>query len=294
MTFCIALAAAQSLQAQYSADVITYINTYKGVAMTEMERSGIPAAIILAQGIHESEAGTSELVKKSNNHFGIKCRDDWKGPSVTHDDDARGECFRSYASPEESYKDHSDFLRGSTRYASLFNYAPDDYEDWAYGLKKAGYATNVHYPQILIKLIRDYNLQQYTLIAMGRLKPSEELVLQIPGASGGRPEGGGMGSGSGTGGNGLAGGQAGTGDTTAVSYPEGEFMIDHTRVVFVRAGTSLLSVAIQYELPLTRLLEFNDLKDEDVLVKDQLLYLQHKRKAGATNQPIAGNKLRPR
>jgi hypothetical protein len=279
VTLWIAIAAAKSLQAQYSADVINYINTYKGVAMSEMQRSGIPAAIILAQGIHESEAGTSELVKKSNNHFGIKCRDDWKGPSVTHDDDARGECFRSYATPEESYKDHSDFLRGSTRYASLFNYAPDDYEDWAHGLKKAGYATNIHYPQILIKLIKDYNLQQYTLIAMGRMKPSEEIVLQIPGTPGDGKTGGV-----------AAADPAGVMDTaartqTAVNYPDGEFMINNTRVVFVKAGTSLLWVANQYELPLARLLEFNELKEEDVLVKDQLLYLQRKRKTGVTAQP---------
>src|SRR5262249_11551297 len=87
-----------------------YINTYKDVAIAEMQRSGVPASITLAQGIHETSAGTSDLVVKSNNHFGIKCRNDWKGESVSHDDDAKGECFRKYDSPEDSYKDHSDFL----------------------------------------------------------------------------------------------------------------------------------------------------------------------------------------
>src|ERR1700728_3004036 len=112
MAWCLVMAAGNGLRAQNSADVINYINTYKGIAMREMQRSGVPASIILAQGIHETEAGTSELVKKSNNHFGIKCKDDWTGPAVYHDDDSRGECFRSYATPEDSYRDHSDFLRG--------------------------------------------------------------------------------------------------------------------------------------------------------------------------------------
>jgi len=117
----------------------------------------VPAAITLAQGLHESEAGTSELVKSSNNHFGIKCKDDWKGGMIYHDDDARQECFRSYATAADSYRDHSDFLRKGSRYAFLFQLDPTDYEGWAYGLKRAGYATNIRYSQILIKLIKDYN-----------------------------------------------------------------------------------------------------------------------------------------
>src|SRR5260221_1608186 len=170
-----------NLQAQMSANGVIYVNTYKVIAMAEMQRSGIPASIILAQGLHESEAGTSELVKQSNNHFGIKCKDDWKGQVVYHDDDSRHECFRSYAAAADSYKDHSDFLRRSNRYAFLFDMDPTDYEGWAYGLKKAGYATNIRYSQILIKLIKDYNLQQYSLIAIGKLKPSDEVVLSMPG-----------------------------------------------------------------------------------------------------------------
>jgi hypothetical protein len=269
IAFWLIFAAGKSLQAQNSADVITYINDYKELAMSEMRRSGIPASITLAQGIHESEAGTSELVKKSNNHFGIKCKDDWKGAAVYHDDDSRGECFRSYNTPEESYRDHSDFLRNSARYASLFKLDQDDYEGWAYGLRKAGYATNIRYSQILIKLVKDYNLQQYSLIVMGRLKPdtSAEANSSDPGA-------------------GAASSVPGAGAATAhaaprTTYPEGEFTINNARVIFARAGVSLLSVADQYELPLARLLEFNDLKEEDVLVKDQLLFLQRKRRSGA-------------
>src|ERR1700761_7105129 len=167
-------ATAMRAPAQISANGVIYVNTYKALAMAEMQRSGVPAAITLAQGLHESEAGTSDLVKRSNNHFGIKCRDEWKGEVVYHDDDSRGECFRSYPTAEDSYHDHSEFLRRSSRYAFLFELDPTDYEGWAYGLKKAGYATNIKYSQILIKLIKDYNLQQYSLITLGKLKPEEE------------------------------------------------------------------------------------------------------------------------
>src|ERR1044072_8039346 len=172
----ISIFAATGLQAQRNSDVIDYINAYKEIAIREMQRSGIPAAITLAQGIHESMAGKSDLVQKSNNHFGIKCRDEWKGERVYHDDDARGECFRSYEKAEQSYIDHSDFLKNGARYAFLFSYDATDYSQWAYGLKKAGYATNPKYPQILIKYIEDYNLQQYTLIAMGKLSPNDEVL----------------------------------------------------------------------------------------------------------------------
>ncbi|HWK04057.1 MAG TPA: glucosaminidase domain-containing protein [Puia sp.] len=263
--------AAGSLRAQgpYSADVISYINTYKALSMAEMQRSGIPASIILAQGIHETEAGNSELVKKANNHFGIKCKDEWKGATIYHDDDSRGECFRSYPTAEDSYRDHSEFLRGSARYAFLFKLDPTDYEGWAYGLRKAGYATNIRYSQILIKLIKDYNLAQYTLIAMGKLSPSDEVVL---GGGGHKPD---------TAGTIQPAANYPSGQS-AMNYPSGEFQINKTRVIYAKAGISLLSVADQYELALSRLLEFNDMKEEDILDRDQLLFLQRKRKTGAT------------
>jgi hypothetical protein len=252
--------------AQVSVNGVNYVNTYKALAMEEMQRSGVPASITLAQGLHESEAGTSELVRSSNNHFGIKCKEDWKGSVFYHDDDSRQECFRSYATAEDSYRDHSDFLRLGSRYAFLFKLDPADYEGWAYGLKKAGYATNIRYSQILIKLIKDYNLQQYTLIATGKMPASEEVVLGGP-----RPD---------TGNLAMAKPDAARAGPE-VSYPEGEFQINRTRVVYVQAGVSLLSVANRYEVPLGRLLEFNDMKEEDVLVKGQLIFLQRKRRAGS-------------
>lgn len=145
----------------------SYIETYKDLAIAEMQRTGVPASITLAQGIHETMAGTSDLVISSNNHFGIKCKTGWSGPSVRHDDDLRAECFRKYETPEESYKDHSDFLKTGPRYAFLFSLEPTDYVGWAVGLKRAGYATSPVYSQVLIKLIKDYDLQRYSYEALG-------------------------------------------------------------------------------------------------------------------------------
>jgi LysM repeat protein len=255
------LLASQWLQAQNS-DVVDYINTYKELAIREMQRSGVPASITLAQGIHETMAGKSVLVIKSNNHFGIKCKTSWTGDKVYHDDDARGECFRSYPSATESYADHSDFLKNSSRYSFLFQIAPTDYKEWAYGLKKAGYATNNRYPQILIKLVEDYNLNEYTLIAMGAGKPQDEVLA---------------------GANKTLHAEVALVNEPAVApqYPAGEFRINDTKVVFVKSGTSLLSVAAQYDISLGRLLDFNDMKREDVVIEDQLLFLQRKRKTGA-------------
>jgi hypothetical protein len=259
---------AQQLPAQSADQVSRYINTYKFLAIEEMKRSGVPASIILAQGIHETNAGTSDLVLASNNHFGIKCKSSWTGPVVYHDDDARGECFRSYASADDSYRDHSDYLSQTPRYAFLFKLNPEDYEAWAYGLKKAGYATNVRYSQILIKLIRDYDLQQYSLIAMGKL-PAEQpdtgsLVNETKRAS-------------------LEGFTDSTLQKPAdnTGYPEGLFSINAAKVIYVKAGVSLLSLSNQYEIPLARLLEFNDMNQEDVLYNDQLIFLQRKRKTGS-------------
>ena len=116
-----------------------YVDRYKSIAVEHMERYGIPASITMAQGILESDSGNSWLSLHSNNHFGIKCKRDWKGEKVYYDDDAKGECFRAYPSVEASYRDHAEFLDTQPRYDSLFAYAPDDYRSWARGLKAAGY-----------------------------------------------------------------------------------------------------------------------------------------------------------
>jgi LysM repeat protein len=263
----------QFSRAQSTDAILAYIARYKDLAIAEMRRTGIPAAITLAQGIHETEAGTSVLVKKSNNHFGIKCKDNWTGQSVSHDDDARGECFRKYAAPEESYKDHSDFLKARPNYASLFKLDPTDYEAWANGLKKAGYATNPKYAQILIKLIRDYNLEDYTLIALGKMRGEDGLVKNdkltteknsdlVAITKNNRVD------------------QERPSVSIGIDYPSGEFKINDTRVIYVKKGTSYLTIAQRYEIPLARLFEFNDLKQQEIAADDQLVFIQRKRKTG--------------
>jgi LysM repeat protein len=137
-----------------------YIDQYKDIAIEEMHRWKIPASITLAQGIFESGAGQSELARKGNNHFGIKCNG-WEGRKVYHDDDARNECFRAYNSVFDSYEDHSRFLVSGQRYRSLFNLKITDYKGWARGLKAAGYATNPQYADKLIEIIQLYKLYEY-------------------------------------------------------------------------------------------------------------------------------------
>ena len=138
-----------------------YIDTYKDLAIKEMKRTGIPASIILAQGILESANGNSRLAQKANNHFGIKCHSTWKGKTIRKDDDKKNECFRKYKTAYDSYMDHSDFLTRGKRYAFLFEYKTTDYKKWAKGLKKAGYATSKTYATRLIQIIEDYKLYQY-------------------------------------------------------------------------------------------------------------------------------------
>lgn len=135
-----------------------YIDRYKSIAIAQMERYGIPASITMAQGILESDCGNSLLSRESNNHFGIKCKRNWTGERVYHDDDAPQECFRSYPSVEASYHDHAEFLDTQPRYDSLFAYSSDDYRSWARGLKAAGYATAPDYAQRLIRIIEECRL----------------------------------------------------------------------------------------------------------------------------------------
>lgn len=265
-----------ALKAQNAA-IIQYINTYKFLAIQEMQRTGVPASIKLAQGILETQAGESDLVKRSNNHFGIKCKTGWDGNKVYHDDDERGECFRAYASAEDSYRDHSDFLKRSQRYAFLFQLNPEDYQDWAKGLKKAGYATNPKYTQQLVKFIETYDLQLYTLIALGKRKMEDEQPMYavnnntIPAIS-----------------TAVAAQVSGSTEPEApvkalrLRYPEEAFRINDTRVVVAVAGTPLLSVAEQFGVKYRHLLEFNELSEaDDIVRKDQLIFLQRKRRQGS-------------
>jgi len=147
-------------KAQKTATLI-YIDQYKDIAISEMKRTGIPASITLAQGIIESKSGESDLALNFKNHFGIKCKTDWKGETTYQDDDAKQECFRVYPNSNASYIDHSNFLKSRPNYAPLFELDPVDDSAWAYGLKKAGYATDTDYPKKLLKVINDFELSQY-------------------------------------------------------------------------------------------------------------------------------------
>lgn len=140
---------------------LAYIEEFAPIAVKEMHLYNIPASITLAQGILESNSGNSELSRRSNNHFGIKCHTNWEGEKVYHDDDELGECFRKYQYVETSFKDHSLFLSQRKRYAFLFEYGTSDYKSWARGLQKAGYATDKRYPEKLIKIIEDYELYKF-------------------------------------------------------------------------------------------------------------------------------------
>ncbi len=264
-------------RAQQSEIIRNYINTYKELAIEEMKRTGVPAAITLAQGIHESGAGKSKLALSSNNHFGIKCKSNWTGEKVYHDDDARGECFRKYAAVTDSYKDHSDFLRNGQRYAFLFQLDPADYAGWANGLKQAGYATNPKYPQVLIKMVEDYGLQEYTMIAMGKLQQDHNnaTVMAAPAVSAAKQEK-------------VMGkeeyiipvAKKEIVSQPVYNYPQGVFKINDTKVVFVQTGSSFLALAKQYDVDFSKIFEFNEINETDFAAKDMLVYLQRKRKTG--------------
>jgi hypothetical protein len=278
--------------------VVDYINKYAALAIEEMQRTGIPASIKLAQGIHETSAGTSDLVRRSNNHFGLKCKSEWTGMSVKHTDDAPNECFRKYESPKDSYKDQSDYLKKSARYAFLFQLDPTDYKGWCFGLKKAGYATNPKYSQVLIKLIEEYDLQDYTMIALGKLKPGQETLVQKEVTETdkkieaivtdvkpiGSPE------------EKKPVVSAKTETKKEIipqevvaprpNYPDGEFKINETKVIYAKKGTSFLSIAEQYSIPLARIFEFNEMKVGESVTKDQLIYIMRKRKLGLNDQHV--------
>lgn len=166
----------------YAEEIQFYVDNFKEIAKNNMKTHGIPASITLAQGILESGAGKGKLALSANNHFGIKCHKEWTGDSVKHDDDAAQECFRKYEDPAESYRDHSLFLTSRPRYSSLFKLDKGDYESWAKGLKSAGYATDVKYPEKLIGLIERFELYKYDNEVLSRdFKPAKNEIILAQG-----------------------------------------------------------------------------------------------------------------
>ena len=231
-----------------------YVKKYADMAVQEMIRSGVPASITLAQGMLESGNGQSRLATQGNNHFGIKCHKGWEGKTMYHDDDAKGECFRVYKSVADSYKDHSDFLRYRDRYKFLFDLERTDYKGWAYGLKKAGYATDPGYPAKLIKYIEDYHLDRFDV-----LEKAEEVEVPLPPHQIEAP---------------------------VVAMADEEFQFPLTRelysingVPFVYAleGETYKSIAKYYHLFHKEILRFNDLKKDQELLPGTVVYLSYKK-----------------
>lgn len=288
---CLGFAFRAAAQEDYTTRVNAYISQYKQLAILEQHRSGIPAAIKLAQGIHETGAGSSRLATLANNHFGIKCKREWTGETLAHTDDAPDECFRKYSSATDSYKDHSDYLRDNTRYNTLFKLSPTDYAAWAYGLKKCGYATNPRYAQRLIKIIEDYKLQEYTYAALsGNGLPFEEIALEEDLAGEIVPEKD----------QPVPAPEALTGSKQMPSPPkasaESDLILKNTakpeyeqlvkvnglRAFYAQKGTTLLHAAAKYRIRYAKLLELNDLPDAP-LEADMFIYLDKKHTKGKTS-----------
>ena len=354
--FCI------TLYAQKTATLI-YIDQYKNIAIKEMKRTGIPASITLAQGIVESNSGESNLALNFNNHFGIKCKSDWKGENTYQYDDTKQECFRVYPNANASFIDHSNFIKTRPNYAPLFQLDPVDDSAWAIGLKKAGYATASDYANKLMKVIDDYELSQFnfpelndendtavsetitvtekptiapiTIVAknttLDKKETSASLLSEAPKETGismpvkkdtaiavkkdsttevkvvkdsasnyinqaSLPI------------NNIKGIEPSKNSATVTEikmnsigkdtamvtkqntlekdtiakkpnsiYPDKPFKINQVSVIWAKAGTSLLQIATEHSIPLYKIFVFNDLKETDLLVQDQLLFLANKK-----------------
>jgi len=315
LIFCMSI---QIGRTQNNKTTIAYIDQFKAIAMKEMKRTGVPASITLAQAIVESNSGESNLAKNHNNHFGIKCKSDWTGARAYQDDDAKQECFRAYDAAELSFKDHSNFLKNRPNYVDLFLLDPVDDTAWAYGLKKAGYATAADYPKKLLKIIDDYELAQYNFPELeneieeeeeGVKTPSDAPVTKVLADAPVNKV--------------LA--DAPTKkiiidtpkikvvvdtpvkkvvidtpkikvviDTPTVqkdtvpsqpkyNYPEGRFRINQVPVILGKENMSFLEIAFKYNVPLYKLFEYNDINKSNLLERDQLIFLAPKKKSGATS-----------
>lgn len=282
LLFCLCAFGLQGFsQNNYTENVAAYISKYKDLAIEEQHRTGIPAAIKLAQGIFESGAGTSELCNNANNHFGIKCKSNWQGSTYAYSDDAKDECFRKYDSDLQSFRDHSNFLKQNKRYQSLFNLSATDYAAWAYGLKSCGYATDPQYAKKLIKTIETLQLQQYTYLAMETPAKQEEEVLLASSDAYAAP-------------------QTTYSDLRQQSSNELELErqtaspdaidpipseTDYYQVTtkegkkgfYAKKGDMLLEAAIKNRIRYARLLELNDLQDRP-LEADMFIYLEKRAK----------------
>ena len=243
-----------------------YIENYAKIAQEEMRRSGVPASITLAQGLLESNAGRSALASKSNNHFGIKCHKSWKGKRAYYDDDERNECFRVYPSAEASFRDHSDFLRYQDRYKSLFDLDPTDYEAWAKGLKKAGYATDPKYASKLTRIIQEYELYRFDY------EDDNREALDVPASpteleSARDPQTGKR--------------IASVDEVLTVSFTRQVYVQNGVKFIYALSGETYQSIAASRGLFLREILSFNDANADTTLEQGTVVYIQRKKKYAA-------------
>ena len=236
-----------------------YIENYKNIAIQEMVEFGIPASITLAQGVLESGNGNSRLATEANNHFGIKCHKGWEGPFIKMDDDAKNECFRKYEHAMESYKDHSFFLNQRGRYAFLFDYDITDYKAWARGLKKAGYATNPKYADLLIKIIEENDLQKFDLYGDDYVAVNK-YPDEIPQNKNREYE------------------------AFAVGKNERKIFTNNNRkFIFVRKGDDFYKIADDFNIYNYQIWKYNDLGKEDQIHEGQMIYLEKKKNKANTD-----------
>lgn len=220
-----------------------YIEKYSALAIEEMYRSRIPASITLAQGILESGNGNSRLSTEANNHFGIKCKATWTGKTLYEDDDAPQECFRKYDAAIDSYRDHSDFLMNNKRYAFLFDLDSKDYKSWAYGLKKAGYATNPQYPELLITFIEKHKLHKYDEVKISEEEEKEKAEEKAE---------------------------------VIKTYGK-EFMINGVPAITAKANESFAQIALNYDIKVFQLYKYNDLQKDDECHEGDTIFLKSKK-----------------
>ena len=230
----------------FKMNVDQYLDRYSAIAIAEMHRSHIPASITLAQGLLESGNGNSRLALVANNHFGIKCKKDWTGESIKEDDDEAQECFRKYPTAEDSYRDHSDFLMKGQRYAFLFDLEQTDYKGWAEGLKRAGYATNPNYPNLLISLIERHNLQRFD-----QVKPTEKENIKIKE------------------------------EQNVFAATHTQLVINGIPVLVAKSNDSYASIALENGMRVWQIYKYNDLPKDAIIKAGDTIYIKPKNYNGS-------------
>lgn len=236
---------------------IQYIDQWKEVAQSNMMEYNIPASIILAQGILESGSGNSDLARKANNHFGIKCHNTWTGGKFFKDDDAKDECFRSYPHAMDSYRDHALFLTSGKRYESLFSIELTDYKSWAHGLKKAGYATHPEYAQKLIRVIEEselYKFDNFNTPVKPNIRPAKGNQKSV--------------------------------ETIVIGAVQTS-TVNKVNCVFVQPGQTLYRISKETGISLRQLYKYNDFEaGREVLSAGEIIYLQPKRMKSSDKKQI--------